>query len=197
MYYLLNPRPNEDGMMMGIDYEYDHPDRSWMSGNKFTNDESEKPFNRHPEEPIKVTLKDGFEDIRSHLKRAPLPLMSKQLLNVISSVGVDNIDTYSVDLYYSNGTIASQGEYFAFNLIGKVSAADLTESKFDENRKERLVNMPFESLAIDESKAQGLLMFRLAENVSAIIVHEKVKEAIEDANLDTVECLKPEKIALL
>ncbi len=197
MYYVLTPKPHDDGSIMGVEYKKDHVLRSWISGNKFSSDENEKPFKRHPEEPIKVSLKSDRDNVRNHFLLAPIPLMSKQLLNVIGSVGVDNLDSYSVDLYYSNGTIASQGEYFAFNLIGKVSAADLTESKFDENRKERLVNMPFESLAIDELKAQGLLMFRLAENVSAIIVHEKVKEAIEDANLDTVECLKPEKIALL
>jgi hypothetical protein len=32
----------------------------------------------------------------------------------------------------------------------------------------------FESLVIDEAKAQGQLLFRLAESVSTILIHEKV-----------------------
>lgn len=40
-------------------------------------------------------------------------------------------------------------------------------------------DIDFVSLVIDESKATGHLLFRLAENVSAVVVHEQVKSAIE------------------
>lgn len=41
----------------------------------------------------------------------------------------------------------------------------------------------FHALIIDESKTAGLLLFRLAENISAIVVHERVKQSIEAAGI--------------
>ena len=47
------------------------------------------------------------------------------------------------------------------------------------------------SLVLDPAKIQGLRMFRLAENTSAIIVHRSVKAAVEAAGNPHVKFEKP------
>ena len=69
--------------------------------------------------------------------------------------------------------------YKAFNVVGLVAAADLGASKMMGTTSSTLIDADFASLALDESKAHGLLLFRLAENVSAIVVDERVRQEIE------------------
>jgi hypothetical protein len=44
-------------------------------------------------------------------------------------------------------------------------------------------DVDFHALVPDESRINGQLMFRLAENLSAIVVHESVRKAIEAAGI--------------
>ena len=59
------------------------------------------------------------------------------------------------------------------------------------------MKMSFDSLAIDEAKAKGQLMFRLAESLSTILVHESVKKALEHAQIPLIEFYEPEHFAAL
>ena len=44
-----------------------------------------------------------------------------------------------------------------------------------------------DSLVIDDRKAHGALMFRLAENVSGIVVHESVRVAVHEAGIEHLD----------
>ena len=44
------------------------------------------------------------------------------------------------------------------------------------------MTLAFRKLVIDEQKANDALFFRLAESVSSIIVHEKVKNHLDGMN---------------
>jgi hypothetical protein len=46
---------------------------------------------------------------------------------------------------------------------------------------------------IDELKIKGALMFRLAECITAIVIHDSVKRTIESAGIDTLEFVSPDK----
>ncbi|MEM9103281.1 MAG: hypothetical protein AAGB12_13255, partial [Pseudomonadota bacterium] len=46
----------------------------------------------------------------------------------------------------------------------------------------RSLNASIEKLAIEPRSINGLYMFRMAENVSKILVHEKVKNHLESKN---------------
>jgi len=122
--------------------------------------------------------------------------MRKDLLETIRSAGVNNLDAYPAELYYPDGSLAT-GEYFIVNVVGLIAAADLEKSQYNEDQPENLISMSFESLAIDGNKTHGALMFRLAENIVEIIVHEKVVKAVEDAGIPLVEFYKTEDIAIL
>ena len=46
-------------------------------------------------------------------------------------------------------------------------------------------------LVIDESRTHGELMFRLAESVTGVVVHEKVKSHLEEAGFDDLTSVDP------
>lgn len=163
---------------------------------KFSTDAGEsRPFKRPPPEPIRVDIDpDNENDPMPDLWKGPVPIMSARLLKVLRDVGVDNIDAYVTEFYDSKGTKV-ESECFAINVVGKLAAADLEKSDYDEAQPDRLISMDFDSLAVSEDKARGMLLFRLAESVTTILIHENVKQAIEDAGISGVEFYYPEQWA--
>lgn len=110
-------------------------------------------------------------------------VMRIDLLQVLQSVGVDNLEIFPAVLIdeVNNKTYDN---YVAFNVIGLVSAADLDKSELmPHSPGVSMLGTDFHSLVIDGEKARGLLLFRLAENCSAIVVHHSIKEAIEKAGI--------------
>jgi hypothetical protein len=85
--------------------------------------------------------------------------------------------------------------YLAVNIVGRVAAAELAKSEINPEVPERLISMDFFSLSVDEAKTRGALMFRLAENLSAVLVHEHVKAQVDRAGIETLTWLRPEEWA--
>jgi hypothetical protein len=107
------------------------------------------------------------------------PLIRKDLLAILKSVGVDNLETFPARITDHVNDIVYD-DYVAFNIIGLIAAADLSKSTLMPHMQEAtLLDTDFDSLVIDPSKAMGLLLFRLAESCSAIVVNESVKNAVE------------------
>lgn len=139
--------------------------------------------------PLVYTLDPDYPGKPKAMYEWDPPVMRKDLIDALSDAGVDNIQYFAAVLRdpkrkreYSN--------YKAFNIVGLVACADMDASKPKRsNRKSKNDNTEadvhwFDSLVIDEKRVpEGVLMFRLAENISAIIVHKKIKEAIEQAHI--------------
>lgn len=197
MYYVLWGESDDDGNMLSFTYKKDHRFRSFDEGQKFTDDSDAKIWEQHPKEPIRVEIEEGDENapLPSFLEM-PIPIMSKKLLEVIRSAGVNNVDAYDAELYYPDGSLASK-DYVVFNLIGVIMAADMEKSIYDPDQPDRMIAMSFDSLTIDERKTYGFLMFRLAENITTILIHEQVKQAIEDAGIKLIRMSKTENVAIL
>lgn len=105
-------------------------------------------------------------------------LMRDDLVKELRDAGADNIDTY--DAIIANPYTGEDMEnYKAANIIGLVAAADLSKSKYRAFSTPPQIDAIFTDVKIDESKAMGFLLFRMAESVSEIVVHEKVKKALE------------------
>jgi hypothetical protein len=105
-------------------------------------------------------------------------MMRDDLLTCFIENGVDNIDSYPIVI-----TNRVTGEeitgYSAINIIGLVRAADVTRTVFSPDNPSRLIDADIDALTIDPSRASGLLLFRLAEAVTGVVVHGKIKDAIE------------------
>jgi hypothetical protein len=178
-YFLLEPDMVDGMLLQSIP---DPPsDPSWTLGARFSS---------APQTPVPVTICEGYEE------ETPLPyvnvppVMSTQLLEVLLATGVGNIDAYDAELVSEDGRVRLQG-YKAFNVIGLVAAADMAQSRFAPDNPSRSLDASFDSLALNSDRIRGLLLFRLAEYSSAVVVHRSVRQAIEDAGITGIVFRKP------
>ena len=153
---------------------------SWMRGLEFTSP---------PDAPLEV-LMDGDGIMMPMFDRGIL-LFRDDLIKAIESAGVDNLDCYDAVLIDPVANVRYEN-YRAVNIIGLVAAADLSKSEYSAPSGVPLIDTDFDSVVIDEEKAMGLLMFRMAECLSAIVIHEKVKQHIERAGIPYLDFIQPE-----
>jgi predicted HicB family RNase H-like nuclease len=186
-YYVLRVEDPEVGYRARLVYERDTPLRSWMSG---------AHFEQAPPEPIVIKLRGTDEEdwVLGDLWLTPITVMSTRVFDALRGAGVDNLDTYAVELHDpQNGAVHK--DFVAFNIVGKIAAADLAGTQFAPSASERMISADIDSLAIDPKKTRGALMFRLAESVNAIIVHDSVRKAVLAAGIDTLTFLEPQEWA--
>ena len=110
-------------------------------------------------------------------------LASQTLLNVLDSVGVDNYQAFPA-LLINPETNDKREDYYLFNVIGFVQAADLQKSDYDELMPQNSggIGMPlaaFRDLVIDSKRTQDLDMFRLAEEPISIIVSNNIVDNLK------------------
>jgi hypothetical protein len=116
-------------------------------------------------------------------------LFSDALLAALNDSGVDNLDCYPAELF-NPATNERFFNYKAVNIIGAVAAANLGESQCTVHGTPRF-DVDFDSLALDPQKAKNILMFRLAECVSGIVVHESVRRAVEQKGIPNLDWIAP------
>lgn len=182
-YFVLRAEDPDVGYRARLVYARDYPLRSWMTG---------VGFDRQPPEPIVLKLRGTDEEDWSlgDLWLTPITVMSTRLYQVLLKAGVNNLDTYAVELHDpENGNVYR--DFVAFNLVGKISAAGAS-TQFAAENNSRMIAADIDSLIVDSTKTNNALMFRLAESVNAVIVHESVKNAILAAGIDTLSFIEPE-----
>ncbi len=177
MYFKLDhdyPMDDNGGYYMpedGIDFD---GVESWALG---------RPFERPPPDPIRIELVpvSGFSGEPAPMFDGYMCLMSEPMVAALRQCGVDNIDTYPALLVDSVND--RQFRYLAVNILGLVAAADLTQSEWSNFDGAPRLDTHFDTLVVDPAKARGHLIFRLAEDTGSIIVHAKVKQALETAGI--------------
>jgi uncharacterized protein DUF1629 len=184
MYYVLDEQSASNTEDLAVVDTYPTAERDgWLLGERFT---TVIP------EPLEFTLDNSQPGRLPDFLDGTIPLMSDRLIAALRAAGVDNIDAYRAEIRRGDGTLASK-QYKAINVIGVVSAADMAKSKVAEGLPVELIDTSFDSLAIDESRASGLLLFRLAEAVTTVLVHETVKEHLEQNGFDALGFIPPEE----
>jgi hypothetical protein len=194
MYFVLGCLSPSDGTLAMLSYDPDHPMRSWASGTRFDPSPDAWEFDQPPPEPVTAEVVPGYEGIIAELFTVPVPLMTRRLLAVLRAAGVDNIDAYDA-VIRDNATGKSYTDHVAFNLIGAVAAADLERTLTSPYSSRNLIARDIDALVVSETAANGLLMFRLAESVNAILVHDSLKQAVEAAGIDTLSFFEPDQWA--
>lgn len=109
------------------------------------------------------------EKIRDFL-RACIPIMSKRFLALFEGAGVDNLQVFPI-IIKSEIDDTIWEDFFAVNVIGVIACANLEKSNYSEIMGG---HYRFSELAIDSDKAQGALLFRLAEHTPTIMMHKDV-----------------------
>jgi uncharacterized protein DUF1629 len=108
-------------------------------------------------------------------------VMHNKFVTALRKAGVDNVQTFPAVITEEESGRNFKG-YVAANVVGLVSCANVAESKSHPFADVYV----FEDLVIDPKKTHGLLLFRLAESPTEIIVHETVAKAIEAGNFEGV-----------
>jgi hypothetical protein len=168
----------------------------WQMGRMFSASEEDEDF-RPPTEAIELQTKmdsKAPERIYPELAWNPLPLMSRRLVEALQDSGVDNLQVYETKLANPQGRTPAN-HYLAVNIVGLVAAADMANSETNPAVTAKKISMDFHSLAVDPAKTRDALMFRLAENVSAVLVHERVKNAVTASGVTTLTWFEPEEWA--
>lgn len=168
MYYIINNDTNDAGYMMSFSYQEDVDGRAFDEGKKFTTDPDELPYLQPPQNPLQVKIKNANKNNPwPSFVEVPIPLLSKQMHEVLLATGVNNLDVYPVDIFHPDGTRTPESDnYLVFNLIGTVTDAELNI----------LTDLP-------DNEVQEHLMFRLAEITQTILVHESIKIILEQADI--------------
>lgn len=190
MYYLMleNTEPvDEEDETPPVMYTYE-PDplpsgfvRQWMTG---------QPFAQQPPTPVRVTIAPGDAGRMGEYYGSQIWLMSKRLRDFFTAAGVDNIDYYPAEIVdVESGN--SYDNFFAFNVVGLISAADLGKSRYSDIDGLKM----FDSISVDAGKAKGALLFRMAESPSQILVHESIKLKAEREKISDLRFLEPDNLA--
>lgn len=184
MYHMLMCQSPDGVEMAGLDYTPDDVGdgrlRLWKLGRRFATP---------PPQPIQVFIDVGESGPLKEFYDTTIALMSRRLAAALAAAGIANIDYYDAVVQdLETGRIHTS--HVAFNIVGTVAAADLSRSRF-QAPDGPLISVDFDGLAIDPAKAGGALLFRLAECVSGVVVHDQVKAAIEAAGIDTLTFLPP------
>jgi hypothetical protein len=104
-------------------------------------------------------------------------LFRDDLIQALHDCGVDNFDAYEVVITDpDNGAVYTN--YKMLNLIGLVSAADMSASQATLHDNVPLIDVDFDRLVVDESKTRGALMFRLAESTNGVLVHHRLRDCL-------------------
>lgn len=156
------------------------PSDGWLLGRKFIG---------RVKEPVDVFAKEDFEEgTLMPLYKSP-PIMSKELHAAIVSAGVDNLEVWDAVVRKSDGTLL-RDDYKAFNVVGLIRGAG-PATVFAQQNPSRMVDASIESLDLVVDQTHGLLLFRLAESINTVIVHQKVKDAIEARGIENVAFIDP------
>ncbi len=146
---------------------------SWMWG---------RPFIAKVQEPVEaVVIPDNDKGVLLPFYNTP-QIMRKDVYEALTNAGVDNIEVYRAVVKTEEGNIVSD-DYLAYNIIGVVKAVDISKTQFAPENPSRLIDASVEKLTINANGTKGLLLFRLAESIRTIMVHDRVKAAIESRRI--------------
>lgn len=141
-------------------------------------------------DPIEIDVNTDEGEAMVTMFHSGILIMTKGMVETLNNAGVNNLQVYNVVLYDRSKNI-SYNDYLAVNIVGKIACADMDKSNTTIHG-EPIIDVDFDGIVIDESKIFGMLMFRIAECVSGIVVHDKVKTVLEKEGIKYLDFILPE-----
>lgn len=118
-------------------------------------------------------------------------LLSARMVRCLREAGVDNLECFEA-VVVDSLTGSTYTHYNATNIVGLVSCADLSLSTYEAPSGLPVLDTDFETLVLSEDRPMDLLMFRLAEDAAGIVIHERVKRALERGGIRYLKFHEPE-----
>lgn len=120
---------------------------------------------------------------------------SSRLRAILIEVGVDSIDYYPSRITNpADGTVSE--DYMLANVIGKIECVDFAKSDLEMHPVLPNTIQFINSLVLKEDAIGDALIFRLAEFLPLVVVHERVKDAVTAAGVTGVRFYEPENVPL-
>ncbi len=186
-YYILNSGVGEESARITLEPELPFGYDNWRTGERINIDIIQ---------PLVYKIDEYGEGVlRAFYGEIANPLMVDALVNALRECGVNNLDLYTAVIAETR-TGKQYKNYKAVNIIGLVQCVDMGKSIHSslgltgDTSDDVLF---FKKLVLDEGKARAskLLMFRIAENPSVILVHKNVKEHLEKMKFERLEFYHP------
>jgi len=171
--YLFNPTAYRTSSLVS---EFKFKPSRWITGNLMG----------EPQKPLTVEFWQNGGNGQLELLLDSIPIFSKKLIESLGKSGVDNLQTFPINITARDGEVINE-EYLAVNILGCIQCADMELSEYTDRAGEGLLAVNFRKLVIDDKKARGQLMFRLAESASSIIIHESIKQALEESGYQYIQ----------
>lgn len=112
------------------------------------------------------------------LYKAGIPMMTRGLHEALIATGVDNLQSFPVEIR-SKSTAEVNRDFVAFNVVGLVRAVDWDKTPPRAPGTPEMFAAGLNGVVLNEAAAHGLLLFRLAENVGAIVVHDRLRTELD------------------
>jgi hypothetical protein len=160
--------------------------RTWKSGQR------QKPDRLTFDTPVRIDFEPlrGYQGPPVEMLDLGIPLMSERLHRAIVGAGVSNVEWFDARL--RNTLSGEEFPYMIYNVVGLIAAADLAKSDWESLNGKPTTDVSFDELVIDEARIGGALLFRLAENVNALMIAQRVRDSIERAGIDTLRFTAPQ-----
>jgi hypothetical protein len=128
--------------------------------------------------PMRFEVRPEYPGVLKPMYEGAVLLMRDDLIDVLRETGVDNLQLFP-SIVADQAKKLELTNYKAVNIVGTIACADMGASALMGTSDSDMIDVDFDSLVIDEERAGGALLFRLAEAVSAIIVHDQVRLRVE------------------
>ncbi len=183
-YFVLKCFPDESSAILTSPWMPGALD-NWLGGTR---------WNIEVPEPLVFTITRDEQGNLRPLFTGAIPLMTDELIAALKEVGVDNLDCYSA-VIQNEETGEKHMNYKAVNIIGVIKGADPNRSDavkmpLDDSG---LMDTFFHNLVLDEEAIGEHYMFRLAESVSTIIVHKKVRDFLIEKGFHQLTFMEPKE----
>ncbi len=172
---------------------------TWFRGERFTDPVPFMELKLRHNHPADTSMS---EFLAPYMDQCGCQFFRDDLIAALEAFGIDNLDKYPVSITDpDDGKVYTN--YKAVNIIGAVAAADMNKSKYEPSDDIPSIDVPFDELVLKENEVQGLLMFRLAESLTTILVHESVRDYLLKEGFihgefdDNIEFYKLDEVAFL
>lgn len=138
-------------------------------------------------EPTIIELAESSGDFRPDMVTYLLPLFSDNFKNILTNLGVDNIDYYPV-IFTNHAGEKENTEYWLANILGLIECLDIENSETSTHPLSKKIKIE-KNFSLDDSLLSGQKIFRIAEERSFIIISEDVKNQLEKQQLSGVRII--------
>ena len=145
---------------------------SLILGAEIDEEDEDLPYIYTYHDPENYPLVDYFEGPN---------IMSKKMLNILIECGVKNIQVLPLQ-FVNKQTEEIRDDYVVYNILGLVPCAVIGECDATPLGDSDY----FKSLLIDPKTTNGLLVFRMKNCPSIIVIHESIAEKLKENDIQGI-----------